>query len=161
MKLHLIIGFVLLVTVRSDLLDQEFFQNVYRNILLKEPIFKVNFIIRTRLLTLTMNAAYDAIVPYRSKLIGINSNIPKRPDSERTQRNKNIAIAYAFLRVSQNVYPPVVPKLESLYRSLGLDLTDTTLDLTTPIGIGNFAGKNLIEDRINDRQNQLGNLNGK
>jgi hypothetical protein len=160
MKLQIIIVIAMLVTVNCDLLDGNFFQHVYKNILANETA-KVLFVTRVRFLTMNLNAAYDAIVPYRSKSIGINSNIPKRPDSERTQRNKNIAIAYAFLRVSQNVYPPVVPKLESLYHSLGLDLTDTTLDLTTPIGIGNFAGKNLIEDRINDGINQLGNLNDK
>ena len=65
------------------------------------------------------------------------------------------------MRSTQSVYPPAVEKLESLYQSLGLDLTADTLNLTTPIGIGNTAAKKVLEERLNDGMNQLGNMNGK
>jgi hypothetical protein len=160
MKFHLIIGIALLVTVHCDLLDEGFFEHVYKNILIKESN-QLPFLIRLRFLTINMIAVYDAIVPYRSKSIGLSSNIPKRPESEITQRNKNIAIAYAILRSTQSVYPPAVEKLESLYQSFGFSLTADTLDLTTPIGIGNFAAKKVLEERLNDGMNQLGDMNGK
>ena len=92
---------------------------------------------------------------------GIISKIPKRPESERTQHNKNIAIVYALLRISHNISPLHVPIFRSIFQSLGLDLNDNSLDLSTPIGIGNFAALNVFEVRKNDGMNQLGNLNRK
>jgi hypothetical protein len=155
------IGLAFLVAVKCDLLEEQFFRHVYKDILIKESDDIKSALVRTRFFTMSLNAAYDALAPYLLKSIGISSFIPRRPKNERTQRNKNIAVAYAILRITQSVFPPAVPKLISLYQSLGLDINDATLDLTTSIGIGNFAAKNVLDERINDGINQLGNMNGK
>jgi hypothetical protein len=149
MRLIFFIGLTFLLTVYCDLLDDQFFLHVYKNILLPETV-KLSPIILIRVYILHINAAYDALTAYRSKSIGISSNIPKRPENERIQRNKNIAIAYAMYRVAKGSYPTVVPKFESLLQSLELDLEDHSLDLTTPIGIGNFVAMKVLEERLND-----------
>jgi hypothetical protein len=161
MEINILFGLAFLLAVNCDLDDEQFFRRVYKDILIKESNNIKPFPVRVRFFTMSLNAAYDALAPYRLKSIGISSTIPRRPENERTQRNKNIAVAYAILRITQSVFPPAVPKLISLYQSQGLDINDATLDLTTSIGIGNFAAKNVLDERLNDGINQLGNMNGK
>ncbi len=41
-------------------------------------------------------------------------------------------------------------------RSVGLDPNDRSTDLSTPVGIGNFAGARVVSHRSRDGINQLG-----
>lgn len=56
-----------------------------------------------------------------------------------------------------------MPEFSSLWRDMltdvGLDPDDNSVDLTTAIGLGNVAGKAVVDGRKNDGMNQLGNEN--
>ena len=56
-----------------------------------------------RVSTILSNGAYDALAPYRETARGIYSNIPKRPEKERTIRNKNIAIAWFWYKAGPQI----------------------------------------------------------
>ncbi len=45
---------------------------------------------------------------------------------------------------------------DELLRSVGLDPNDHSTDLSTPVGIGNFAGARVVSHRSRDGMNQLG-----
>jgi hypothetical protein len=87
--------------------------------------------------------------------------IPRRPENERTRRNKNIAISYALHTIYSKLASSYSAKVQLFLNDLGLDPTDDSLDLATPIGIGNFAALKVYEARMSDGMNELGDWNGK
>ena len=110
-----------------------------------------------RITALSSNAWFDAIAPYHPTARGVYSDIPNRPESERTDKNRNIAMLYA----SFHVYNSLMPQGKLVWRDMltdaGLDPDDQSSDLSSPIGIGNTAGRAIVEARENDGMNQLGN----
>lgn len=69
----------------------------------------------------------------------------KQPPSEFTTENKNTAILYALLRVyeaSPQSYGGAsgLPKFRELFQDRGLDPFDTSIDTSSPIGVGNREG---------------------
>ena len=98
-----------------------------------------------RITALSSNAWFDAIVPYHPTARGVYSDIPNRPDSERTDKNRNIAMLYA----SFHVYNSLMPQGKLVWRDMltdaGLEPDDKSSDLSSPIGIGNTAGSSRIE----------------
>jgi len=159
MKIHLLIGFALLSIIGCDLLDEQFFLYLVVNILAPITGLEPPQIVRNA--AVNMNAVYDALAPYLPKAIGLTSRIPRRPLSERTTRNKNIAVGYALLRASSSVLPSSIPQFERIFSSVGLDINDNSMNLSSPIGIGNFAAFKVLEVRVKDGMNQLGDMNGK
>ncbi|WP_019852972.1 DUF6851 domain-containing protein [Actinopolyspora mortivallis] len=104
------------------------------------------------------NAWFDALAPYHPTAVGVYSKLERRPRSEaRTNRNKNIAALYAWRHVMKSVVPAGMPTFRSLMNSFGLDPDDNSEDPTTPVGIGNLAGKAVVAARVRDGMNQLGN----
>lgn len=119
-----------------------------------------------RTTTLLNNVWFDAIAPYSDTAVGICSSIERRPESERTDTNRNIAIFYASFHMLDSLYPTYTENWEGLLLGVGLDPHDDSLDLTTPIGIGNSAGLAVVATREHDGMNQLGdelhpNLSGR
>ena len=160
MKILLII--ILVIRVNSDLLDGEkFYLDAIKNVILPQLETITNKILYIRAGTLVTNAAYDATTPYLEHGHGFAADIPKRPKIERTQRNKNIAIAYAIFRMFSKITPSRMKILETFFQKLDLSSTDNSLDLDTSIGIGNYAALKVYEARMNDGMNQLGDMNGK
>jgi hypothetical protein len=160
MKINILIGFLLISTATCDLLDDSFFLYLLDNALRPGTAgFQPPALIRAA--TIHLNSAYDALCPYLPDSIGLTTNIPKRPLNERTPRNKNIAIGYAMYRSSVSLLPSVIKKLNNIFLSVGLDYNDNSLDLTTPIGIGNYAAKMVLAYREQDGMNQLGDMGGK
>lgn len=84
----------------------------------------------------------------------------RRPVSEHTVYNKNLCMAYAMYRVGLDLAPQTKALGDSIMASLGLDPSNRTEDLSTPIGLGNYVGRVVIEHRHRDGTNQLGDEGG-
>jgi hypothetical protein len=112
-----------------------------------------------RITSTATNAWFDAIAPYNPTAIGALSNIPRRPASESvTNRNKNIAILYASYQILNGLLPNQNAAWRNMLSSVGLNPDDTSEDPTTPVGIGNIAGKAVVAFKQQDGMNMLGNI---
>ncbi|WP_049575621.1 DUF6851 domain-containing protein [Streptomyces sp. SBT349] len=108
---------------------------------------------------LFMMSWYDALAPYHPTAVGICSRIDRRPAGESaTNRNKNIAGLYAGFRVLQSVFVERAAVMQQALTLLGLDPDDESEDPTSPIGIGNIAGKAIVRARAGDGMNHLGDM---
>jgi VCPO second helical-bundle domain/Domain of unknown function (DUF6851) len=115
-----------------------------------------------RVTTLVTNALFDASAPYHSTAQGVYSRLGRRPASERTtNRNINIACFYASYQVLNSLLPNRNADWRAMLSSVGLDPDDASEDTTTPIGIGNVAGKAVVAFREHDGMNQLGDHGGR
>jgi hypothetical protein len=115
-----------------------------------------------RVTTLTTTAWFDAIAPYHATAVGVYSRLGRRPASEGlTNRNRNIAILYASLRVLSSVLPQHTATWRSMLTSVGLDSDDTSENNATPAGIGNRAGNAVVAARLHDGMNQRGDAGGR
>lgn len=109
-----------------------------------------------RTTTLLNHAWFDAIAPYSDTAVGISSSIPRRPAAERTDTNRNIAILHASRHMLESLYPTYTDEWDAMMLGVGLDPSDQSLDLSTPVGIGNAAGLAVVAFREQDGMNQLG-----
>jgi hypothetical protein len=108
------------------------------------------------------NAWFDASAPYRPFAQGVYSKIENRPSSEsQNNRNINIACLYASYHVLNSLLPQRNGEWREMLKSVGLDPDDASQDITTPIGIGNVAGKAIVDFREHDGMNQLGDHGGR
>ncbi|WP_460231801.1 vanadium-dependent haloperoxidase [Aurantivibrio plasticivorans] len=110
-----------------------------------------------RFTTMITNAWFDASAPYHPTAVGVYSNLGRRPAEEATPRNINTAVMYASFRVLNSLFPARSGEWRALLVNEGLDPDDASTDLSTPAGIGNVAGWELVAARENDGMNQLGN----
>jgi len=114
-----------------------------------------------RFTTIITNGWFDAIAPYHPTAVGVYSNLGRRPANESTDNeNINIAAIYASYHAFNSLFPARREQWRQWMIDLGLDPDDTSEDLTTPVGIGNVAGKAVVAARENDGMNQLGNMGG-
>ena len=74
-----------------------------------------------RVTTIVTNAWFDAIAPYHATAVGVASRLGRRPSSEATQANKNIAILYASYRVLNSLLPHHSEDWRQMLRDAGLD----------------------------------------
>lgn len=112
---------------------------------------------------LVQTSWFDAIAPYHPTAVGLYSRIPRRPASEAaTNRNKNIAALHAMYQVLKGVVPERttgqngVPNFRDLLLAIGLNPDDESVDPTSPVGIGNLAGKGVVKSAQQDGMNLLG-----
>lgn len=114
-----------------------------------------------RTTAIVTNAWFDAVAPYHPTAVGVYSRLGRRPASERaTNRNMNIAVFYASYRVLNSLYPAQAAEWRDMLASVGLNPDDTQENTTTPVGIGNLAGKAVVAARERDGMNQLGDEGG-
>lgn len=100
---------------------------------------------------------FDATAPYHPTAVGVYSNLGRRPASEsETNRNKNIAGLHSSYRTVSGILPEQEPLVRQLLLAVGLDPDDDSEDLTTPVGIGNVAGKSVVAAIQHDGMNMLG-----
>ncbi len=110
-----------------------------------------------RVTHLVQNGWFDALAPYHPTAVGVYSRLGRRPRSEaRTNRNKNIAALHATYQVVRSVLAEQEPLFRALLTSVGLNPDDESEDRTSPVGIGNLAGKAVVRARVRDGMNQLG-----
>jgi len=115
--------------------------------------------ILSRTMAIVLTAMYDAWAPYDDVAVGTRLRI-RRPAEERTQANKEKAIAYAAYRALLFVYPDEADWTREQFVAKGHDPDDTSTDLSTPEGVGNAAANAVIEYRRNDGSNQSGDQPG-
>lgn len=113
--------------------------------------------ITSRYLGLIFVSVFDAWSRYEDKAIPVYlKGVERRPKSERSSRNKEVAISYAAFRAMNEYYYSDRELFSEFMKDLGLDPTNDTLNPNTPEGIGNLAAKSVIESRKGDGANQYG-----
>ncbi len=109
--------------------------------------------------TLLSNAWFDAVAPYHPTQVGVYSHIPVR-HTEATFRGKNIAVLYSTHRVLSSLAPHRQAQWDAMLEDVGLDPNDNSMDTNTAVGIGNVAGYGIVNARVRDGMNQLGDEGG-
>lgn len=123
--------------------------------------FKPRPTITSRYLGLIAVSIFDAWSRYDEKAIPVYlEKVDRRPSEEQILKNKEIAISYAAFGAMCEYYFTDKPLFEAFMKDLGLDPNNTSLDPTTPQGIGNLAAKAVIEARKGDGANQYGEEKG-
>lgn len=117
--------------------------------------------ILSRQMAIPVTAMYDAWACYDDKAVGtMLGGKLRQPPEERTQKNKETAISYAMYRTCLDQYPHFKEYLTDEMKKMGYDPDDKSESLTTPVGIGNYVARVLIEYRHHDGANQLGDEQG-
>jgi hypothetical protein len=113
-----------------------------------------------RALAIVHTCMYDAWAAYDRRAVGTRlGGELRRPRNERTLANKNEAISFAAYRAAIDLFPgDKAGVFDPLMAELGYDINDTSLDITTPSGIGNVACTAVLDFRHSDGSNQLGNM---
>ena len=105
-------------------------------------------------------AIFDAWAAYDPKSVGTRlGGTLRRPVSEQTTANKEIAISFAAYRTLVDLFPPLKASFDAVMGTLNLDPTNTSTDTTTSIGIGNSVAAAILDFRHGDGANQLGDRN--
>jgi len=113
-----------------------------------------------RITAMVSNSWFDAIAPYNSKAVGVYSQLPRMPEDMRTDENRNISSFYSSYRVFNAIFPERSDVWREMMISVDLDPDNNTQDPTTAIGIGNIAGSAIVNARLHDGINQLGDEGG-
>ncbi len=123
--------------------------------------FKPRPTVTSRYLGLIFVSIFDAWSHYDEKAIPVYlEGVERRPVEEHTLSNKEIAISYAAFGAMNEYYYSDKELFASFMKELGLDPMNTSMDPTTPEGIGNLAAKAVIEARKGDGANQYGEEEG-
>lgn len=118
--------------------------------------------ITSRYLGLIFTAVFDAWTRYDNTAtpVYLESSVARRPASEHTLNNKEIAISYAAYRTMREYYFADSLLFKAFMEELGLDPNNKSMDPSTPEGIGNLAARAVIEARKGDGANQYGEEQG-
>ncbi len=121
--------------------------------------FKPRPTVTSRILALIWISVFDAWSRYDELATPVYlSDVERRPTSEHTLSNKEIAVSYAAYRAMREYYFSDSTLLIKKMIDFGLDPDDDSVDPTTPVGVGNLAAKTMIEARLNDGSNQQGTM---
>lgn len=105
-----------------------------------------------------VSSMYDAWSAYDAYALSTQTGYDlKRPRAERTGANKEAAVSYAAHRSLSFAYPGQIPMFDDLLEQLGLEQDDSR-DMTTPAGVGNVAAQEVIDYRVADGSNALGDF---
>lgn len=111
----------------------------------------------SRNMVIVVTAMYDAWAAYDAKAVGTRlGGSLRRPEAERTDKNKAIAIGYATSRALLFVHPEDTAWIKDEMKRMKLDPGDLSTDTKTPEGVGNVAAQAVIAFRRHDGANQLG-----
>ncbi|GCE10983.1 vanadium-dependent haloperoxidase [Tengunoibacter tsumagoiensis] len=112
-----------------------------------------------RALAILHTCIYDAWAAYDRVAISTQyGGALRRPSNEWTLAHKEMAISFAAYRALVDLFPDLLPQFQALMSALGYDYQDTSLDSTTPQGIGNLSAQTLLTRQHHDGSNQLGDL---
>ena len=112
-----------------------------------------------RALAVVHTAMYDAWTAYDARAVATRTGAPvRRPSRERTDENKQRAVSFAAYRALIDLFPTEQATFDGVMQRLGLDPSDVSVDVTTPVGIGNTAAAVVLAFRHHDGANQLGDL---
>jgi hypothetical protein len=91
-----------------------------------------------RALAIVHTCMYDAWAAYDGSARGAAWGEPlRRPPSERTHANKEVAVSYAAYRALVDLLPSQEPLFVALMLRRGLDVADDSMDPSTAPGVGN------------------------
>ena len=116
-----------------------------------------------RALAIVHTCMYDAWAAYDAEAAGTRLGTSlRRPRSERTTANVNKAVSFAAYRAAVDLFAPSsrADIFNPLMGRLGYNPADTSLNTSTPSGVGNRACQAVLDFRHNDGSNQLGNVPG-
>ncbi|MBK7407260.1 MAG: vanadium-dependent haloperoxidase [Saprospirales bacterium] len=123
--------------------------------------FKPRPTITSRILGLIFTSVFDAWTRYDAVAVPVYlTEVERRPESERTEANKEKAISYAAYRAMMEYYWADSALWKTQMTQMGYDPENNSMDPSTPEGIGNLAAKMVIEARKNDGANQSGDESG-
>ena len=123
--------------------------------------FKPRPTITSRFLGLIFTSTFDAWSRFDEKAIPVYlKDVDRMPEDQRSLKNKEIAISYAAFGTMKEYYFADTALFVDFMKDLGLDPDNTSMDPTTPEGIGNLAAKAVIEARKGDGANQYGEEEG-
>ncbi|MEM9142074.1 MAG: vanadium-dependent haloperoxidase [Bacteroidota bacterium] len=123
--------------------------------------FKPRPTITSRYLGLIFVSIFDAWSRYDAHAVPVYLNkVARRPEGERSLKNKEIAISYAAFGAIKEYYYSDTALFREFMEKLGLDPDNNSLDPKTPEGIGNLAARAVIAARKNDGSNQYGTHEG-
>jgi hypothetical protein len=112
-----------------------------------------------RMLAVVNTCAFDAWAAYDPKARGTRfGGDLKAPAGQRTEANKEEAVAYAAYRAAVDLFPSEKGMFDALLVEQGYDPGNTSTNTGTPAGIGNRACNAVLEFRHADGSNQLGDL---
>ena len=115
----------------------------------------------SRQMAIVQTAVFDAWAAYDDVAVGSRyGDALRRPEAERTQANKEVAIAYASYRALLDQFPRMTDHIRPRFEAAGFDPDLETYDPATPEGIGHLAARAVIEHRHHDGANQLGDERG-
>jgi len=121
--------------------------------------FKPRPTVTSRILALIWVSVFDAWSRYDTKATPLFlTSVDRRPSTDHTLRNKEIAISYAAYRAMLRYYFSDSLLLRKKMIEFGLDPDDTSEDPTTAVGIGNLAARMVIEKHLHDGANQMGDM---
>jgi hypothetical protein len=102
---------------------------------------------------------FDAWACYDAKAEGTQYlGYLRRPEAERTDANKAIAISFAAYRALVDLFPARKADFDAKMAALTLDPMIVSTDVSTPSGLGNVVSTAVLNDRHYDGANQLGDL---
>jgi membrane-associated phospholipid phosphatase len=114
-----------------------------------------------RQMAIVMTGIYDAWAAYDERAVGTRlGGSLRRPMAERSQTNKEKAIAYAAYRCLLYVFEAEEAYIRSEFVRLGYDPDNDSANPKTPEGVGNLVSRVLIEYRSQDGSNQEGSMPG-
>jgi hypothetical protein len=113
-----------------------------------------------RISALMETAWFDATAPYHATAVGIHTDLGRRPASELTNQNLNVAMLYSTYRVLNSLMPGQQAQWREMLTSVGLNPDDNSVDRRTAVGLGNLAGAAVMKMREHDGMNQLGDEGG-
>ncbi|WP_417487984.1 vanadium-dependent haloperoxidase [Maricaulis sp.] len=115
----------------------------------------------SRQMAIVQTAVFDAWAAYDATAVGTRygANL-RRPVSERTDANKQTAIAFAAYRSLIDQYPAQAEYAREQFIAAGYDPDNQSRDPATPEGIGNLAAAAVLQARHHDGANQLGDEAG-
>ena len=116
--------------------------------------------VAARALAIAHTCMFDAWAPYDAIATGTKFAAElRRPEAERTQKNKETAVSFAAYRALADLFPSQqMMKFDPLMSELGLDRADTSEDVRSAVGIANVTCRAVLEVRHRDGANQLGDL---
>ena len=114
----------------------------------------------SRSLAIVHTAMYDAWAAYDARAVGTRlGGQLRRPLIEHREWNKTEAASFAAYRALVDLFPSRRTELfDPLMIELGYAPANTTVDPSTPAGIGNIAAAAVIAFRHRDGANQLGDM---
>lgn len=113
-----------------------------------------------RALAIAHTCAYDAWAAYDTRALGTEFGSQlRRPRRDDSIANKKEAISFAFYRAAVDLFPADKSSVfDPLMAALGYDIDNSSIDTSTPAGIGNVACAAVLNFRHSDGSNQLGDL---